>query len=257
MKFSWPGKLFTRLKYPALKKQFDQARQYYAQLFIEPGGLVFDIGANVGDLSAVFLSMGQRVVACEPDPVNFQILKARFSRSKNITLLSKAVSHQSGEAVVYLSPAHGGSLSTLSKKRKEQLEGVEDAEGTITFEQGMPVETISLDAMISEFGCPCFIKIDVEGFEQEVLSGLSHPVPVLSFEANLPAFREETRQCLLRLKNLAPSALFNVSTDDRNLLFSQFQPYDYFVDWLENQEASYLDIFCRMEEGGKERKVMQ
>ena len=44
----------------------------------------------------------------------------------------------------------------------------------------MPVTT--LDALIGKHGTPAFIKIDVEGFEEEALMGLSHPVRALSFE---------------------------------------------------------------------------
>ena len=44
----------------------------------------------------------------------------------------------------------------------------------------MPVTT--LDRLIAQHGVPSFIKIDVEGFEDQVLAGLTHPVPALSFE---------------------------------------------------------------------------
>jgi len=44
------------------------------------------------------------------------------------------------------------------------------------------VEVTTLDALIARHGVPVFIKLDVEGFEAEALSGLSHPVRALSFE---------------------------------------------------------------------------
>ena len=46
----------------------------------------------------------------------------------------------------------------------------------------MDVAVTTLDALIARFGVPAFIKIDVEGAEPDVLAGLSHAVPVLSFE---------------------------------------------------------------------------
>jgi FkbM family methyltransferase len=40
----------------------------------------------------------------------------------------------------------------------------------------------TLDELIGKHGVPVFIKIDVEGFEEAVLQGLSQPVRALSFE---------------------------------------------------------------------------
>jgi len=45
---------------------------------------------------------------------------------------------------------------------------------------GVPLTT--LDALIAEYGVPVFCKIDVEGYEWQVIAGLSQPLPLLSFE---------------------------------------------------------------------------
>ena len=42
----------------------------------------------------------------------------------------------------------------------------------------VPVDT--LDHLMARFGRPSFIKIDVEGFEDQVVAGLSRPVPEMS-----------------------------------------------------------------------------
>jgi hypothetical protein len=49
------------------------------------------------------------------------------------------------------------------------------------------VEVVTLDDLITMYGVPAFCKVDVEGFELEVLSGLSQPVRALSFEYLPPA----------------------------------------------------------------------
>lgn len=56
----------------------------------------------------------------------------------------------------------------------------------------------TLDALIGEFGAPSFIKIDVEGYEDAVLAGLSRPVAALSFEFTTIA-RDVAARCLDRL----------------------------------------------------------
>src|SRR5262249_13553802 len=57
----------------------------YAQ-FIEPGDLVFDIGAHVGDRIAAFRRLGARVVAVEPQPPLAKVLRLLYGRDRNVTI---------------------------------------------------------------------------------------------------------------------------------------------------------------------------
>ena len=61
----------------------------------------------------------------------------------------------------------------------------------------------TLDAVIAEYGTPRFCKIDVEGFEREVIGGLSQPLPLLSFEFS-GEFIDDVGACLQWLEQLAP-----------------------------------------------------
>ena len=55
--------------------------------------------------------------------------------------------------------------------------------------------------MIATHGQPRFIKIDVEGFEAEVVRGLSQSVPALSFEWT-PEYLAATHDCFAHLAGL-------------------------------------------------------
>jgi FkbM family methyltransferase len=246
LKFSRLGKVYSHLRHPYLVVRAAIARQYYEQVLPPKAALVFDIGANVGDLSAVFIAMGHSVIACEPDPENVRQIKPRFAGNNNITILPLAIGKKTGTATLYMSGAHGRSLSTLSEKRKKLLDRHVNAAEPVRFDAAATVSTTTLDALIAEFGRPDFVKIDVEGAEFEVLKGLSQAVPLLSFEANLPDFYEETMAGLLHLQTIHPAPKFNCSTDDQNLVFPEFQSADYFLSWLPQQQAAYFEILCQM-----------
>ncbi len=59
--------LRNRYLRPELGNRSKYCDEFYSQ-FIRPGDLVFDIGANRGDRTEVFVQMGARVVAAEPQP---------------------------------------------------------------------------------------------------------------------------------------------------------------------------------------------
>jgi FkbM family methyltransferase len=133
--------------------------------FIRPGDLCFDVGANYGCKTEVFLALGARVVAVEPQADCYRELK---SRSPSATAICAGLGSSVGTATLYIDPHRTGSSlrSTWQEAGQTQVE--------------VPITT--LDRLIEQFGVPAFCKIDVEGSELDVLKGLSHRIPFLSFE---------------------------------------------------------------------------
>jgi FkbM family methyltransferase len=154
------------------------AQRFYGQFFA-PGDLVFDVGANVGSRTEVFLDLGARVIAVEPQPPCQDVLRRLFEQNKRFTLVSEALGAQSGEAQMYVSDALV--LSTLSS---EWISKMRESKrfGELGWNRMATVQVRTMDSLIAEKGEPAFCKIDVEGFELEVIKGLTRPLNALSLE---------------------------------------------------------------------------
>lgn len=155
------------------------ARVTFYGTFVHGGDLVFDVGANVGNRTAVFADLGARVVAIEPQATCVEVLRREFGASPQVTIVPAGLAAEPGSQQLYTSSA-----STLTSMSPEFIEATRSSGrfAEFSFEEGDVVPTTTLDALIAEHGTPSFCKIDVEGFEEQVLAGLSAPIPLVSFE---------------------------------------------------------------------------
>ncbi len=180
------------------------------------GYLVFDIGANEGAKTDVFLRLGARVVAVEPDDACCRRLEERFrefrTKPRPVTIVTRAVSSRVGTEEMLID-GPGSAVNTMSPKWADTLKKnrASFAHGHcgLEFNQTRLVRTTTIDELIAHHGIPFFVKIDVEGYELSVLRGLHWPVRYLSFEVNLPEFRPEGLKCIRVLAELAHSGRFN------------------------------------------------
>jgi FkbM family methyltransferase len=148
--------------------------------FLRPRALAFDIGAHVGDRVSSFRRLGARVVAVEPQPGAFRALRLIHGRDAGVTLVQAAMGDAPGRARLHVN-TRNPTISTLSDAFIRATDGAEGWEGQ-DWDGQIDVPMLTLDALVAEHGVPDFIKIDVEGLEDRVLSGLTLPVPALSFE---------------------------------------------------------------------------
>lgn len=205
-------------------------RRFY-RAFVAPGDLVFDIGAHLGDRSTAFSALGARVVALEPHPYLVQWLE-RFARGDDrITVRAEAVGRASGTATLAIS-RRSPTVSTLSEGWRARMPEVNQRFRNVRWEEGVTVPVTTLDALIEEHGLPEFCKIDVEGYEAEVLEGLSRPVKAVSVEFVQGAL-EVAAACVRRLEVLGRYE-FNVAPGEgRRLQFEGWRTGETVLQWLD------------------------
>jgi len=152
---------------------------HYAR-FVSSGDLVFDIGSHVGDRVAAFRRLGARVVAVEPQPALARTLRLLYGRDRAVTVLESAAGRAPGVVTLRVN-LDNPTVSTASEAFIAASRGAPGWEGQ-QWGAAVEVPVTTLDALIARFGVPRFVKIDVEGWEAEVLAGLKAPPPALSFE---------------------------------------------------------------------------
>jgi FkbM family methyltransferase len=192
--------------------------------FIHPGDLAFDVGAHVGDRVASFRRLGARVVAVEPQPALLRILRLFYGRKRDVVIEAVLLGASIGRADFRIN-VDNPTISTASSAFVDAADGAPGWEGQRwTRTVRMPVTT--LDALIARHGVPAFIKIDVEGFEADVLAGLTNPIKALSFEFTTIQ-RDIAHRCVERCAALGFST-FNAALGETQMLVAE--------TWMSAQE---------------------
>jgi FkbM family methyltransferase len=205
----------------------EEMLQFYSQ-FISADSLCFDVGANVGNRTKVFLRLGAKTVAIEPQLRNAHVLRRAFGDSPRLTVIPQALGATEAEAQMMIADSHV--LSTLS------TDWIEKNKDTGRFAKAKWVNSIdvrltTLDRLIEQFGVPDFVKIDVEGYEYEVLKGLSRPVGALSIEF-VPEFKESTIKCIHYLHELGHIQLNYALGEDMHLILQEWTTTEKMIEIL-------------------------
>ena len=252
LKASWVYKLYWMIVDRRIVSDWFREAKFYRQTLrgFRKGNLIFDIGANQGYKTSIFLSLGARVVSVEPDHYNQERLRQRFLEyrltPKPVHLVAKAVSDSNTVATMWVD-APGSAKNTLSPKWVVTLRAEEKRFGErLEFPSTCKIETTTVEDLVAAYGVPFFIKIDVEGHEPSVLRGLKRPVPYLSFEVNLPEFASEGMECIDRLNEIASSGEFNYTTNSgTGLMLEEWVPYQQFVRLFGEIDEPSIDVYWR------------
>ncbi|MGE0701273.1 MAG: FkbM family methyltransferase [Hyphomicrobiaceae bacterium] len=190
----------------------------YAQ-FVKPGGLAFDIGSHVGDRIGAFRRLGARVVALEPQPDCARVIRALYGSDASVVLVEAACGPRPGTITLHVNSANP-TVTTASREFVAAADGAGGWEGQV-WDRAIEVPVTTLDELVERHGMPDFAKIDVEGFEADVLSGLSRPIKALSFEFTTIQ-RDVAQRCIDRLAALGPYRLDVALGESQQLTFGSW-----------------------------------
>ncbi len=238
--------LYWKQKHYPSKKMI-KMQKLYGQ-FVKENNLCFDIGANMGSRVATFLILKAKVIAVEPQQACLKELQKVF-KNEDVTTVPKGAGAKAEFKNFFIADN-----SLISSFSTEWIDGMKKGHfSKNNWNKVEQIEITTLDQLIAQYGIPDFIKIDTEGFELEVLKGLSSPVKALSFEYTLPHQKDKAIECVELVNQLfRGEALYNISRDESyEMNFTSWQLYPAFKSYLESttfckeQFGIYGDIYVK------------
>lgn len=171
---------------------------HFTATFVKPGDKVFDVGAHEGKMTDLYLYCGASQVICiEPQPSCVNGLREKFRNDNRVIIIGNGLASKPGKMKLHICPG----CTCVSSFSDDWIYHSRFSSNPAVWSQTLTIEMTTLDELIKCYGIPQFCKIDVENFEYEVLSALSQPIPLLSFEFHIE-FIENARKCLEKLISL-------------------------------------------------------
>lgn len=193
------------------KKLNEKRRKFYLQFLQSKNDIYFDAGANHGNRILPIINEGFKIIAIEPQKNCIKILKKKFG--DQITIVPKGLAEKEETKTMYIS-----NVDTITSFSKDFIEATQESGrfSEYNWDKEEKIEMTTLDHLIKTYGKPKFIKIDVEGFEYEVLKGLSQPIDYISFEYTIPERRQAILDCINKIEENSSSKklFFNYSVGE-------------------------------------------
>lgn len=162
----WRGRLIKQNK----GTQHDKIKSLSKIIENEKIDLFIDVGGNYGEFSLAISSYGIPVICFEPNPICFELLKKTFEDIQNVTLVRAACGSNEENRKFFYNEAYSGGGSF----GKGVIQNANNISGPI-LELETPVYRVDkyVSQNIQDYPKNILMKIDVEGFEDEVFNGTS------------------------------------------------------------------------------------
>lgn len=211
---------------------------------IREGSLVFDVGCNIGSKAEEYLKFSTKVIGFEPQPKCISVLMNRFGGNNNMIIEPIGLDSKAGTSIIYEASYHSISSMSLDFINTVKKERFSD----YSWGNEIPINVDTLDNMISKHGTPGYIKIDVEGYELNVLKGLSTPISVISIEFN-PEMCSNSIECINYLDNLNGESVYNYgSQNDNDFKFDNWVSKDDIINFIKSIndfQIEFGDIYIK------------
>mgnify|MGYP003151357011 CR=1 FL=1 len=227
---------------------------------VDKNNLIFDIGYNKGEFAQECI---RRFPNCKVIGVEANLsLVYGIPDTPNLKIINALVSSEDNKEVdFYIEPYQPG-ISTASKDFIENSRFTKGSKylrpNSSNWMEPVKARTITLDMMIVEFGSPDYIKIDVEGYECEVLKGLTQKQKTICFEWREEA-PEEVYKAVKHLQKLGYEKFGIIGIFEEGDVFKKFtysskgDPYleepDQYFSWDELDFDSLINPDRRVNYG--------
>lgn len=221
-------KIFKRKKYHEILKLIDKDELY------------FDVGAHLGEKSKPFINKNIRTIMIEPLPSCVKKLQKLYSKNHNVKIIPKGLGSRNSFKTLLINKQ----MPTISTFAKHWKSG---RFSNSKWEKKIRIEITTLDNLIKKFGNPQYIKIDVEGYELNVIKGLTKKSGIISFEITSEFF-DEAIKCLKHLKKLSYNN-FTFSIGERKKFFCNWTNYKTILNLIKKEikkdKFFWADIYCK------------
>ena len=221
-------------------KKLKRKKYHEILKLINRGDLYFDIGAHLGEKSKPFIEKKIRTIMVEPLPACVKSLKKLYCKNSIVKIIPKGLGSKNTKKILSINKQ----MPTTSTFAKHWKSG---RFSNLTWSGKTQIQITTLDNLIKKFGNPQYIKIDVEGYELNVLKGLTKKSGIISFEITSEFFSDAIK-CLNYLKKLSYNS-FTFSIGEQKKFFSDWSDYKTIINLMKKEikkdKLFWADIYCK------------